>query len=468
MSTPSAPELQPAVPSENIWQKSKVLVKGLMIGVLVLLLLIPTLFVTNLIEERESRQQQAIAEVSSKCAGRQNLAGPILVLPYQEMAKSGDKEEPVMEKQLAYLLPDELNVVSELTPKERSRGIFKVMLYESRNTLRGRFNSVSLDQLNLDPAAILWEEAFVQINLSDPKGLNEELALQWNGRKLVFSPSGQDESGATKMTAPLQLTGAADLGSVRFSSTLLLNGSQSFYCTPLGRSTSLRVKSTWPHPSFAGAILPQQSSVASTGFEATWKSMAYKRAFPQQWRNAAFTSGMPMQAAEGLYGVKAPQAQSAGYNLGQDAFGLDLYIPVNGYQKTLRSVKYAVLCILLTFCAFFLVETANHKSVHPFQYALIGIALVLFYLLLLSFSEYVGFNWAYAIAGTATVALIGWFMRGLLQSAKLSGLLSLVLVLLYSYVFTILQLQDYSLLLGSVGLFATLAVVMRFSRSFKW
>lgn len=147
---------------------------------------------------------------------------------------------------------------------------------------------------------------------------------------------------------------------------------------------------------------------------------------------------------------------------------MDLFIPVNGYQKTLRSVKYAVLCILLTFTAFFLIETTNGRSVHPVQYALIGFALILFYTLLLSFSEYTGFNIAYGIASLATIGLIGWFVKSLLRSGRLSMLLSFVLVLLYSYVFTILQLQDYALLMGSIGLFLTLAIVMYFSRRIQW
>jgi inner membrane protein len=150
------------------------------------------------------------------------------------------------------------------------------------------------------------------------------------------------------------------------------------------------------------------------------------------------------------------------------AVGVNLFVPVNAYQKTLRSIKYAILCIALTFAAFFLIETINRKSVHPFQYGLIGLALVLFYTLLLSFSEYIGFNPAYAIAAIATIGLIGWFVKGLLASGKLSIILSVVLLLVYSYVFSILQLQDYSLLLGSIGLFMTLAVVMYFSKKLQW
>jgi inner membrane protein len=159
---------------------------------------------------------------------------------------------------------------------------------------------------------------------------------------------------------------------------------------------------------------------------------------------------------------------SSVHQIGAAAFGVDLFIPVNGYQKTLRSVKYAVLCIVLTFCAFFLIETVNKKTVHPFQYGLVGLALILFYTLLLSFSEYIGFNPAYIVASVCTIGLIGWFVKGVLQSGRLSILLSMILVLLYSYVFTILQLQDYALLIGSIGLFITLGVVMYFSRKFQW
>jgi inner membrane protein len=150
-------------------------------------------------------------------------------------------------------------------------------------------------------------------------------------------------------------------------------------------------------------------------------------------------------------------------------FGASLFIPVNGYQKSMRSIKYALLCILLSFAAFFLIEISQKTvSVHPFQYGLIGIALILFYTLLLSFSEYIGFNLAYLVASIFTIGLIGWFVKGLLQNGKKATLLTMVLVLLYTYIFTILQLADYSLLLGSLGLFFALAVIMHFSKKFSW
>ncbi|HEY0750683.1 MAG TPA: cell envelope integrity protein CreD, partial [Chitinophagaceae bacterium] len=229
--------------------------------------------------------------------------------------------------------------------------------------------------------------------------------------------------------------------------------------TPIGKVTNVTLQSSWPHPSFSGDILPLSSDINNSGFKATWKSLAHKRAFPQQWTGGAYTIG---------YLNKHRDVVAAGNNLSASAFGADLFVPVDNYQKILRSVKYAILCILLTFAAFFLIETTNKKSVHPFQYGLVGLALVLFYTLLLSFSEYIGFNLSYAIASLATIGLITWFVRGVLTSGRLSFILAAILFLMYTYVFTILQLQDYSLLFGSIGLFITLAVIMYFSRKFKW
>jgi inner membrane protein len=167
--------------------------------------------------------------------------------------------------------------------------------------------------------------------------------------------------------------------------------------------------------------------------------MAHNRKFPQYWKEGS-------------------------YDLNTAAFGVDFFIPVNGYQKTMRSVKYAALCILLTFAAFFLVETINKKPVHLFHYGLIGLAMILFYVLLLSLSEYLSFNFSYVIAAASTIGLISWFVKSILSSGKLTTVLSFVLLVMYTYIFTLLQLQDYALLFGSIGLFIMLAIVMYFSK----
>lgn len=421
-------------------QKSKIFFKALLIGGLTLALLIPSFFVENLIKEREERQKEAFNEVSGKWAGSQNLTGPVLVLPYNELIPTSAGTPAVVRRQ-AYILPDKLSIQGEMKPEERHRGIYQVMLYSSKLEMSGQFNSIPLKQLRIDPANVLWNEAFVCVDLLDPRGLKEEMHLKWNDSTVTLNPSTLENNVLKKaFIAPVAVNGD---GPVRFSSTIQFNGSKELLFTPVGKETTVSLHSAWKEPSFTGGQLPEYN-VKKEGFTATWKSLSHTRSFPQAW------------------------TESSSINIGTASFGTSLFIPVNGYQKTMRSVKYAILCIVLTFAAFFIIEMVNKRSVHPIQYALVGAALILFYTLLLSFSEYMGFNIAYAISTLATVGLIGWFVKGVLSSGKLSWLLSALLVLLYGYVFTILQLQDYSLLLGSIGLFITLGVIMHFCRKIKW
>jgi inner membrane protein len=440
---------------QTVWSKTKLLVKALIIGGIVLILQIPTFFVQDLIKEREQRQKDAIAEVSSKWARKQNIAGPLLVLPYWET--SPDSTNKSMTKHFAYFLPDTLNINSTVTPEEKYRGIYKVMLYTSKANLKGSFNSLALEKLKIDPRDVIWNEAFVHVNISDIKGLNDELKLQWNNQLLTLSPD-ERESNATDggLSAPVSLSSFEDLKHVEFATDMNISGSEELLFTPVGKSTTVDMSAKWPHPSFTGDILPLNTKISNDSFYAKWKSVSQKRNFPQQWKDNA------------LLITNTNETNAVSNNINSNAFGADLYVPVNAYQKTTRSVKYSFLCILLTFAAFFLIETSNKKSVHPFQYGLVGLALVLFYTLLLSFSEYIGFNFSYVVSAVATIGLITWFVKSILSSSRLTVILSFVLLLVYTYVFTILQLQDYALLLGSIGLFITLAIIMHFSKKIQW
>lgn len=452
---------------QNVWTKSKLLIKGLIIGLLALLLQIPAFYVKDLVEEREARQKEAVAEVSSKWAAAQTITGPVIVLPYWETKTDPATLKTTRSKQYAFFLPDDLSIQADVSPQQRHRGIYKVMLYSSNISIKGRFQSLSVEKLNILPGDVIWNEAAVKLPLTDNMGLNEEVSLKWNDSVLALSPqTSDDRSFSNALQANLNIASAQDLQNISFSSSFSLNGSQQLLFTPTGKTTTVMMKSSWPHPSFKGTILPQKSDIDAKGFSATWKSISHKRNFPQQWTGTAYSFGSPESNAIGDIVAPAPGVQTG--NINASAFGTSLFMPVNAYQKTMRSVKYAALCILLTFASFFLIEINNKKSVHPFQYGLIGLALILFYTLLLSFSEYIGFNFSYVIASLFTIGLIGWFVKGLLASSRLATVLSVILVLLYVYVFTILQLQDYSLLLGSIGLFITLAVIMHFSKKIQW
>jgi inner membrane protein len=226
-----------------------------------------------------------------------------------------------------------------------------------------------------------------------------------------------------------------------FSMQFSLNGSQQLMMAAAARENKLQMQSTWKDPSFTGIKLPDERVINESGFSASWKFM--NRSVPQVWDNNF-------------------------YDLSQTTFGADLLIPVDNYDKTERSVKYALLCIILTFAAFFLIESIYKKSLHLVQYGLAGLALVLFYTLLLSISEYLGFNSAYLVAAAATIGLVTWFVGSIMKSGKLGTFIGFVLAVVYGYIFTIIQLQDYALLMGSVGLFIALAIIMYFSRKLQW
>lgn len=455
--------------AKTTWQKSKWLIKGAIIGVIALLLLIPMLYVKNLIFEREKRQQEAALEITGKWAGPQNLIGPVIAVPFWKSVED-TAHKVYTTRHTAYFLPDELSINATLNPKEKHRGIYKVMLYDTKIDLSGTYSSPAFEKLNIAADKLIWSEAYVRFSVADNKGLNDQIKLKWNDSILELTPVANSEDG---MTAPLKISSADDLKNIRFSATVDMNGSGQLFFTPVGKSTTVQVNADWKNPSFTGNMLPQKTEISNKGFNATWKSMSHRRNFPQQWVDNTFSfdyifprtpTAAETDHAERIYTSTSGKVSS----VAESSFGVNLFIPVNGYQKTLRTVKYSLLCILLTFTAFFLVETTSKKSIHPFQYGLIGLALILFYTLLLSFMEYTGFNPAYLIASAATIGLIAWFVKSILKSGRSTTILSVVLVLIYSYIFSLLQLQDYSLLLGSIGLFITLAIVMYFSRKLQW
>ena len=454
-----------------VWQKSKWIIKGCIVGLMAILFMIPMLYVKNLIIEREERQREVTNEISSKWAGPQNIAGPVLCVPYTAIHITNEGKA-ITTKYIASFLPDVLTVNASINPTEKHRGIFKVMLYHTKTKLTGSFGKLALEKLGVSADKFIWNDAFVKLNLTDIKGLNDPIKLKWKDSLIEFSPL-NTVNAKDGVSALVNATSINDLQDLSFSADIDLNGSEQLLFTPLGKSTTVNISSNWKDPSFNGRVLPQSTQLKDTGFTATWKSMAHTRNFPQQWIDDAFRIDSYVPALfnhnkDDLERDFSRDTNRTSNLTSNAAFGVNLFIPVNGYQKTMRTVKYAVLCILLTFAAFFLIETVHKKSAHPFQYGLIGLALVLFYTLLLSFSEYTGFNTAYLIASIATIGLIVWFVKGILHSAKPTTVLSVVLVLIYSYVFSILQLQDYALLFGSIGLFLTLAVIMYFSRKISW
>src|SRR5215470_1599836 len=230
----------------SIWQKSKLIIKGLIIGVLALLLLIPAHFVQELVQERQARQQEAFNEVSSKWANRQDIAGPVLVIPYTR-SSTDNNGKPIIINSMTYFLPDQLTISSRVVPIKKYRGIYQVMLYSSVINITGAFSPLALEKLKLIATDLVWNEAYVCFGLTDAKGLKEELKMQWNDSLLSFTPSSVN-NGVFKdcFLSPVVISPAVASGSIGFSSQISLNGSEQLFFTPVGKQTAVQMESSWP------------------------------------------------------------------------------------------------------------------------------------------------------------------------------------------------------------------------------
>lgn len=414
--------------------------KGMITGMLILVMFIPTVFVMNLVEERKERQQEVIKEVSSKWADSQVVSGPFLMIPYSFQQKTDAKTVETI-TQYMVVLPEVLNASGSITPHIKSRSIYKVALYQSDLHLQGHFNLRNIAAVPGE--TIRWQEAILCMGVSDTRGIVAQVTGSWNGKPVLFDAGmAANAMAARGMSVPVDLSATPLQESYTFHIPVKLKGSEALELLPLGKSTTLSLQSPWSSPSFIGKFLPDHQS-KQKGFAAKWQVLHFNRDFPQVWKNQQF------KAAD-------------------FAFGVSLLQPTDNYAKTLRSVKYAILFIGLTFGFFYLLEIMLARRVHPVQYVLVGLALVVFYTLLLSIGEILSFNAAYALATGATVGLIGLYARQMFGTWKNGWLIAGFLLGLYTFIFLLIQLEDTALLAGSIGLFLLVALAMYFSKKIEW
>jgi len=429
--------------SINDWLRQSVTVKFIVIGILSLILLIPAAMIQGLIREREAKRNEVVGEVSSKWGTQQTLSGPFLTVPYKVPFTKGDGS-PAYQVRYAYFMPEHLDIQAKLEPEIRYRSIYEVVAYRSDIRVSGAFRRPAFDAWKIDPGLVMWDEAFLSLGIPDMHGISEEVAIAFRGKTYGVNPG-----IPTRDLADAGVSATVDLGvdssetSFPFAFGLKLNGSESLSFVPVGKTTKVTVTSPWKTPSFDGAFLPGDRQVTDTGFTATWTVLHLNRNFPQAWTDHE-------------------------YSVGDWSFGVTLLFPVDQYQKAHRATRYAMMFIALTFLVFFFTEVLNKKRVHPIQYLLIGFALCLFYSLLISLAEHLGFAWAFAIGAVAIVALVTAYASAVMRSRKLTLLVGGVLTALYVFLYTILQLEAYALLMGSIALFLVMAVVMYLSRNVDW
>lgn len=419
-------------------RKESITLRIIIIAAITIILLIPLFMIQSLIDDRQTYRDQAVREVSKGWAGSQTVSGPVLYVDYIKEFRDKDGKIFTSNPRINFL-PENLNYDAEIFPEKRYRGIYEVILYRAKLKIKGKFNMAELNKF-LDGKKI--DDAYVSFNLSDLRGMQKDSWLKWNDKNfnLTAGLHSQDvlKNGFSSIV-PIE----TDNDSYTFEIDLMINGLDNLEFLPIGKTTTVNVKSKWNTPSFTGAFLPTERNISENGFTASWTINSFNRPFPQQW-------------------------ESEHHDIFISAFGLNLLIPVDQYQMTMRSSKYGLMIIVLTFLSFFMIELFGKTAIHPIQYLLVGMAMVIFYSLLLAISEYLSFAVAYIIASMSVILLISIYVTSIYKSFKIGTIIFGALVVFYGFMYTILLLQDYSLLLGNIALFLILAAIMFFTRKVNW
>ena len=417
--------------------------KAIIVTVLTLFLLIPRGMILNLIEERQERSSETISRINAKWSNAQTICGPVLSIPYLTVEKDEKKETQIVHRHKLNITPEELNIQAQLFPEERYYGIYKTTLYKSNIHITGKFDKINLPSVNA--STILWKEAYISIGFSDLRGITNEVDFRLNGEKYSVEAGEKDPLTGNKIVVginePDLLQSEKELS---FNCDLNLNGSGEINFIPLGKNSKVKVVGAWKSPGFIGNFTPEEKKISNNEFQAQWNVLYFNRNIPKFWVDE----------------------NTGSFN--NSSFGVNLVNTVDHYQQNMRSAKYALMFIVLTFIVFFFVEALTKKKIHPLQYTLVGIALILFYSLLLSLSEQINFAVAYLIASFATIGLIIAYAYSIFKNKMQTGILTVILCLLYMFLFVILQLEDIALLIGSIGLFIILGIIMFASGKINW
>ena len=440
------------------WLKTSITARMLIVGFLIVILLIPLSYINSLIQERSFRQADVVKEINDKWGNNVLVYGPILKLPYKtytetktynEKTKTYFKETKTHINN-AYIFPERLNSDVNVDSKTLNRGNFESAVFTTQMDFTGYFIPTSLKDKGINTEDIIWEKATVIIQTTNLKGIKSEMVLNLNAENYEFQTNFNTDTKNSSYLDTLESSfiksdDLSDAKNDNFNISISFNGTRQIDLIPIGKTTTMSMTSNWPDPSFVGNYLPNDETkeISKDGFKADWKVLHINRAFSQQHLN------------------KIP-------NLNGFAFGTKFMVMVDEYQKSERSAKYGFLVIGLTFLIFFLIQTMSKIDIHPFQYLMIGLALTMFYTLLVSISEHSNFLKAYLVAGISVVVLITVYSKSILKNFKFPMFICLSLTALYTFIYVIIQLENYALLVGSIGLFVILAIVMFVSRKIDW
>lgn len=433
----------------------RVAMKLVVIGVVALIFSIPLLMINSTLKERLERRNEAVSDITSSWGKEQVLIGPVLVVPYRYSYKTLKdtvvngtvRKVEVIDTATAnaWYLPEQLNVQGHLLPEKLHRGIYEAVVYRGDILVTGKFAAPNLVPiLKLNNAQMFWEDARVAFGFTDLRGTTDALELRFGGDGFRMTPG----TGLPEMPDGVHALVGAKSGigkEIPFTLKVGLKGSGGINFAPLGVENSVKVSSPWPDPSFKGQFLPAERAIRSDGFDAVWKVSYYGRPYPQS----------------GAMALPVGQMQAS-------LFGVNFYTAVDTYRMTERAIKYGMLFFTLVFAVFFIYETLLSLKIHPVQYTLTGAALCLFYLGLLSLSEFISFGWAYLSAALASALMVTLYTRSVLGGGTRSLFVGVELAVIYGFLYVTLNLQDYSLLIGTAGLFVVLSLIMYLTRNVDW
>ncbi len=425
--------------------------KIILVAALIALLWLPVGVIHNLVLERAELNQQVQQQIADSSGGPQLLSGPLLVLEL-EATQVPSTDKTAAHRQYLLQQADDLQLSSEVQTEQRSRGLYRARVYQSQHQMKASFAAVAAELLANTAAgqadAPRIKAAWISFAVNDSRGftrlpqlkLNGELQHIATGSKLSFLPEG--------FHLPLPLSQLEQAMTLELS--LELQGSTSLNVLPVARNSQWQLRSNWPDPAFQGRYLPQQREISPSGFSAHWQS--------SELSNPA---GLELSRCFGQPSCKA---------LTEQAFSVSLIEAVDPYQQTERATKYAILVIVLSFAWFYLAELLSHThfQLHPMHYLLVGLTLVMFYLLLLSLAELIGFLAAYWLASLACALLLYGYLTAVLQSKQRSVAVTAAYLALQGLLYLILQAETFALLSGTLLLFATLAVLMLSTRRLNW
>ena len=411
---------------------------------LLLVFIVPLQMINSLVWERQSREAQTQHELVDLHGGRQTVIGPLLVVPIIVRVVD-DQGAPRQEAREVVVLPVGMESRVTIEPEVLRRGIYEVPVYRAGISMSARFEVPEADGLPVSGLVrVDWSKAHLVLGVQRVSGLRTQPTATVNGVVRPITSSRRD-LGASHAGFAIPLDGTVPGVVHDLDLAFHLYGGGSFHLVPTAGNASVTMDSSWPSPSFSGAMLPSSRTLDAAGFEAHWNTTSLGMGMPESW----LSSGRA-------------------YWLSENTIGLGLYQPVDSYQQTTRSVKYGILFVLLPFVALFLLEIFTGIQIHPIQYLMVAAAKTIFYLLLLSLGEQIGFTPAYWVGAGATTLLIAGYLFGLVSRGRHALLLAGMVAAEYLFLFAALQSEDYALLIGSMGLFGLLAVVMLSTRRVNW